>query len=118
MKVILTKKFDFEAAQTVPHIERCKKMHGHSFKIEVSVKGKKDETTGFFCDHALISRAMAPLIKLVDHSYLNEIEGLENPTIENMCGWFWSRLAPHLPGLYEIVIHETPKARCAYRGED
>lgn len=117
MQVILTKKFRFEAAQTVPHIARCKKMHGHSFKIEISVKGKKDEATGLFCDHALISRAMNPLIDLVDHSYLNEIEGLENPTIENMCEWFWNRLSPDLPGLYEIVIHETPKARCTYRGE-
>lgn len=117
MQVIITKKFRFEAAQTVPHIMRCKKMHGHSFKIEVSVKGKKDETTGLFYDHALISKAMNPLIELVDHSYLNEVEGLENPTIENMCGWFWDRLAPHLPGLHEIVIHETPKARCSFRGE-
>lgn len=116
MEVILTKKFRFEAAQTVPYINRCKKMHGHSFKIEVSVKGEKDETKGYFCDHALISNAIDPLIKLVDHSYLNDIEGLENPTIENMCGWFWEKLVLELPNLYEIVIHETPKARCTYRG--
>jgi 6-pyruvoyltetrahydropterin/6-carboxytetrahydropterin synthase len=82
MQVVLTKKFRFEAAQTVPHIARCNKMHGHSFKIEISVKGVKNETTGYFCDHALISQAMHPLLHLVDHAYLNEIEGLENPTIE------------------------------------
>ena len=60
---------------------------------------------------------MAPLLSQLDHSYLNEIEGLENPTIENMCAWFWSKLAPQLPGLFEIVIDETPTARCSYRGE-
>ena len=92
-------------------------MHGHSFQIEISLKGEQDPRTGYFCDHALISTAMVPLIELVDHSYLNDIEGLENPTMENMCGWFWKKLAPQLPGLYEIVIHETPKARCTYRGE-
>lgn len=118
MQVILTKKFWFEAAQTVPHIKRCEKMHGHSFKIEVSVKGQRSEETGFFYDHALISQAMKPLIELLDHSYLNEIPGLENPTIENICAWFWDRLSPKLPGLYELVLHETPKARCTYRGED
>ena len=52
----------------------------------------------------------------LDHSYLNEIEGLENPTIEIMAGWFWQKLAPQLPGLVEIIIHETPSARCVFRG--
>ena len=120
MQVTLTKKFNFEAAQTVPHIapnHKCRNMHGHSFKIEISVQGEKNEETGCFYDHAFISKAMAPLIALVDHSYLNDIEGLENPTIENMCGWFWERLAPQLPGLFEIVLHETPVSRCSYRGK-
>ena len=60
---------------------------------------------------------MKPLIAQLDHSYLNEIAGLENPTIENMAAWFWEKLAPQCPGLCEIVIHETPTARCVYRGE-
>jgi len=119
MHVRLTKDFSFEAAQTLPNVpegHKCRQMHGHSFRIEISVEGEVDEATGWFYDHARISRAMNPMLDQLDHSYLNEIEGLENPTIENMCRWFWERLSPQLPGLAEIVIHETPTARCSYRG--
>ncbi len=115
----LTKDYHFEAAQTLPHApegHKCRLMHGHSFKLEVTVEGEKDPKTGWFYDHAEISRAMKPLLEKLDHGYLNEIEGLENPTIENMCLWFWEKLAPQLRGLAEIVVHETPTARCAFRG--
>ena len=120
MQVRLTKDFTFEAAQTLPTApegHKCRQMHGHSFKVEVSVEGEVDPATGWFYDHAVIGRAMRPLVEQLDHSYLNEIAGLENPTIEMMAGWLWSRLSPQLPGLAEIVIHETPFARCSYRGE-
>ena len=120
MKVRLTKDFTFEAAQTLPCVpddHKCRRMHGHSFKVEISVEGEVDPKTGWFYDHALIGRAMKPLIDSLDHSYLNEIAGLENPTIENMCAWFWEKLSPQLTGLIEIVLHETPTARCSYRGE-
>ena len=120
MNVRITKDFEFESAQTLPNVpadHKCGKMHGHSFKIEITVAGKVDPATGWFYDHAEISRVMRPLVDKLDHAYLNEIEGLENPTIENMCAWFWEILAPQLPGLAEITIHETPRARCTYRGE-
>ena len=120
MKFRLTKDFLFEAAQTLPHApagHKCRKMHGHSFKLEISVEGEADPKTGWFYDHAEISRAMKPLLAVLDHCYLNEIPGLENPTIENMCVWFWEKLSPQLPGLAEIVVHETPSARCSYRGQ-
>lgn len=115
----LTKDFQFEAAQTLPSApagHKCGKMHGHSFKVEISVEGEMDKATGWIYDHALISSAMKPLVDQLDHAYLNDIEGLENPTIEVMCLWFWNKLSPKLPGLCEIVIHETPKARCSFRG--
>ena len=119
MHVRLTKDFSFEAAQTLPKVpsdHKCGRMHGHSFTIEISVEGEVDPATGWFYDHAKISRAMDPLLQQLDHAYLNDISGLENPTIEIMCSWFWERLALSLPGLAEIVIHETPTARCSYRG--
>ena len=119
MHVRLTKDFSFEAAQTLPKVpsdHKCGRMHGHSFTIEISVEGEVDPATGWFYDHAKISRAMDPLLQQLDHAYLNDISGLENPTIEIMCSWFWERLAPSLPGLAESVIHETPTARCSYRG--
>src|SRR5215211_6335876 len=120
MKVRLTKDFLFESAQTLPCApegHKCRQMHGHSFKVEISVEGEVDPATGWFYDHAEIGRAMKAIVEMLDHAYLNEVPGLGNPTIENMAGWFWQRLAPQLPGLCEIVIHETPSARCSYRGE-
>lgn len=120
MHVRLTKDFTFEAAQTLPNVpagHKCGMMHGHSFKIEISVEGEVDPLTGWLYDHAKISRAMDPLLEQLDHSYLNDMPGLDNPTIETMCRWFWERLMPLLPGLAEIVIHETPTARCSYRGK-
>lgn len=115
----LTKSFTFEAAQTLPNApegHKCRLMHGHSFKLEINVEGKVDPETGWVYDHAKISAAVGPLIDLLDHSYVNEIEGLENPTIENMCAWFWRKIEPQCPGLYEIVLHETPTASCRFRG--
>ena len=115
----LTKDFDFESAQTLPNApkgHKCAKMHGHSFKVEISVEGEMDPKTGWVYDHAQISAAMRPLVDQMDHAYLNDIAGLENPTIENMAIWFWGKLSPQLSGLAEIVIHETSRARCSYRG--
>ena len=119
MRARLTKDFTFEAAQTLPKAperHKCRRVHGHSFKVEVSVEGDVDPTVGWVYDHANISAAMKPLLKILDHSYLNNIEGLENPTIENMAEWFWKKLEPQCPGLCEIVVHETATARCIYRG--
>jgi len=116
----LTKDFRFESAQTLPNVpptHKCGRMHGHSFLMEITVEGEVNPATGWIYDHSEISKAMNPLVEMLDHAYLNEIPGLENPTIELMAHWFWQKLAPQLPGLAEIVIHETPTARCSYRGE-
>ncbi len=120
MKVRLSKDFIVEAAQSLPNVppgHKCAKLHGHTFTIEVCVEGEVNPATGWLYDHAEISRAMKPLVEQLDHSYLNEIEGLENPTIEMMAAWLWKKLQPSLPELAEIIIHETPSARCSYRGE-
>ena len=120
VKARLAKDYFFESAQILPNVpagHKCGGMHGHSFKLEIIVEGEVNPGTGWIYDHAAISRAFLPLIDRLDHKYLNEIPGLENPTIELMAAWFWKILAPQLPGLAEIVIHETPTARCIYRGE-
>ena len=91
-------------------------MHGHSFKVEISVECEVDPKVGWVYDHACLSRALDPLLERLDHSYLNEVEGLENPTIENMAAWFWRKLEPDCPGLCEIVLHESPSACCVFRG--
>lgn len=120
MKARLTKEFRFEAAHTLPSLpedHKCRRMHGHSFKVEISIEGVVDEKIGWIYDHKLISQAMNPLLEQMDHAYLNDIEGLESPTIEIMAAWFWRRLEAQLPGLVEIVIYETPTARCSFKGE-
>jgi len=118
--VRLSKDFIIEAAQRltrVPEGHKCSRLHGHTFTIEVSVEGEVNPETGWLYDHAKISAAMRPIVEQLDHSYLNDVPGLENPTIEVMAAWLWERLEPQLPGLAEIVIHETPSARCSYRGQ-
>jgi 6-pyruvoyltetrahydropterin/6-carboxytetrahydropterin synthase len=120
MIIIISKDFEFESAQALPQFpegHKCRRIHGHSFKVTISVRGPVDEASGIFYDHAAISDAMRPIIAQLDHAYLNDIPGLENPTIELMSRWLWERLAPKLAGLWEIVLHETPRARCVYRGE-
>ena len=120
MRARLTKDFRFEAAHTLPSLpegHKCRQMHGHSFKIEIHIEGEVDETIGWIYDHKKISDAMRPLLEQLDHGYLNDIPGLESPTIERMAAWFWRKLESDLPGLAEIVIFETPTARCSFRGE-
>ena len=120
MRARLTKDFCFEAAHHLPSLpegHKCIQMHGHSFKVEISIEGEVDSKIGWIYDHKCISDAMKPLLEQMDHSVLNDIEGLESPTIEVMCAWFWRKLESDLPGLAEITIYETPTARCSFRGE-
>ena len=119
MNIELRKTFQFEAAHLLPHLpkaHKCRRLHGHSFKVEVAVAGECDPKLGWLMDYADISAAFKPIWQKLDHYHLNDVPGLENPTIELMAIWFWEKLSPQLPGLAEIVIHETPKARCSYRG--
>jgi 6-pyruvoyltetrahydropterin/6-carboxytetrahydropterin synthase len=115
----LRKTFQFEAAHLLPHLpksHKCRRLHGHSFKVEVAVSGPCDPKLGWVMDYADIAAAFQPLWKTLDHNYLNEVRGLENPTSENLALWIWKRLKPRLPLLTEIVVAETCTARCVYRG--
>ncbi len=119
MQVTLTREFSFDAAQSLtvfPEGHKCRALHGHSFQVQISVTGEVDPATGLLFDHAKIKEAAAPLVEQLDHSYLNEIVGLENPTIEHLCKWFWDRLVDKLPGLSEVALFETPRAWCRYQG--
>ena len=120
MKVELRKSFQFEAAHLLPNLptsHKYRRLHGHSFQAEIVVAGECDLQLGWLMDYADIADAFKPFWEQLDHCYLNDIPGLENPTIELMAAWLWQKLAPCCPGLCEIVVHETPSARCAYRGE-
>jgi 6-pyruvoyltetrahydropterin/6-carboxytetrahydropterin synthase len=115
----LRKTFQFEAAHLLPHLpesHKCRRLHGHSFKVEIAVTGECDKKLGWVMDYAEISKAFKPIWERLDHFYLNEVTGLENPTSENIAIWIWAKLKPKLPLLTEVVVAETCAARCVYRG--
>jgi 6-pyruvoyltetrahydropterin/6-carboxytetrahydropterin synthase len=115
----LRKTFQFEAAHLLPYLpeaHKCRRLHGHSFKADIVVSGELDPRLGWVMDYADISAAFKPLWDQLDHRYLNDVEGLQNPTSENIAIWIWDRLKPVLPLLSEVVVAETCTAQCIYRG--
>ncbi len=114
------KVFTIEAAHRLPNVpvgHKCARLHGHSFNIEVHVSGPIDPHTGWVMDFADLKTAFQPLFDLLDHNYLNDIDGLENPTSENLARWIWQRLHPTLPLMSKIVVQETCTSGCVYEGE-
>ena len=113
------KDFTFEAAHRLPNVpsgHKCARLHGHSFRVRIYVTGPVDEAMGWVVDFADIKTAFKPLEDELDHHYLNEVEGLANPTSENIAVWIWTRLQPTLRGLSRVVVKETCTAGCTYRG--
>ncbi|RMG14783.1 MAG: 6-carboxytetrahydropterin synthase QueD [Planctomycetota bacterium] len=113
------KEFRIEAAHRLPGVpegHKCGRLHGHSFLVRVCVRGEVDPKTGWVLDFADIGAAFRPLFERLDHRYLNEVEGLENPTSENLARWIWKQLAPRLPGLCRVVVRETCTSGCSYEG--
>ena len=120
MQVRLIRDFTFEAAHLLPKApegHKCRRLHGHSFRVEVTVEGEVDPATGWLLDYGEIRRLVEPLRAQLDHYYLNEVTGLENATSENLARWIWDRLKPSLPSLAKITVHETCEARCEYEGK-
>jgi 6-pyruvoyltetrahydropterin/6-carboxytetrahydropterin synthase len=114
------KEFSIEAAHRLPNVpqgHKCARLHGHSFQLRIVLAGPVGEDTGWVLDFAEIKVAFEPLFHQLDHRYLNDIEGLENPTSENLARWIWQRLKPELPPLSSIQIRETCTSGCIYRGE-
>jgi len=110
----------FEAAHRLPNVaegHKCARLHGHSFRLVVHVEGPVGDDSGWVCDFADVRSACEPLREQLDHHYLNEIEGLENPTSENLARWIWARLAPTLAGLAAVTVRETCTSGCTYRGD-
>ena len=113
------KVFQIESAHRLPNVpagHKCARLHGHSFRIEIHVEGEPGPDTGWVMDFADIKSAFAPLFEALDHRCLNEVPGLDNPTSERLAEWIWQRLVPALPGLAEVVVHETCTSGCRYSG--
>lgn len=113
------KEFTFEAAHLLPNLPRehkCSRLHGHSFRVEIHVSGRVDPALGWVMDFGDIKHAFQPFYDQLDHYYLNDVPGLENPTSENLARWVWERVAPALPGLSRVVVRETCTSGCVYTG--
>jgi 6-pyruvoyltetrahydropterin/6-carboxytetrahydropterin synthase len=114
------KEFSFEAAHRLPNVSaghKCARLHGHSFQVRVTVEGPVGATSGWVMDFADLKTAFGPIHDRLDHRYLNEIPGLENPTSEVLAQWIWRELGASLPSLVEIEVRETCTSGCIYRGE-
>ncbi len=120
MRVRLVKTFTFEAAHFLPSFpegHKCRRMHGHSFKVDVIVEGDVPAGQYHLLDYGDLARVIEPLRLQLDHYCLNDIAGLENPTSEMLAKWLWDRIKPALPMLAQINVAETCASSCEYRGE-
>ncbi|MFE8598679.1 6-carboxytetrahydropterin synthase QueD [Archangium violaceum] len=114
------KEFTFEAAHRLPNVpsgHKCARLHGHSYRVTLHVQGPVGADSGWVMDFADLTEAFKPLHAQLDHYYLNEIEGLSNPTSENLARWIWQRMRPLLPQLSQVMVRETCTSGCIYRGE-
>jgi 6-pyruvoyltetrahydropterin/6-carboxytetrahydropterin synthase len=119
--VEIFKEFTFESAHRLPNVpqgHKCSRLHGHSFNVALHVRGPVGVDSGWVMDFGDIKKAFQPLLDRLDHNYLNDIEGLENPTSEVLARWIWRRLRPGLPLLAEVVVRETCTSGCVFRGEE
>lgn len=115
------KDITFEAAHLLPNLpkdHKCGRLHGHSFLVRVTLNGPIDEKTGWVKDFADIKKAFKPIYEQLDHNYLNDVSGLENPTSENLAKWIWDRLKNNLTHLTAIEVKETCSSGCIYRGKN
>lgn len=113
----LRKTFRFEAAHYLPKVgplHKCRNLHGHSYKLTVILRGPCDPVSGWLIDFAQVKEFVFPLLKTLDHSCLNEIDGLENPTSENIAIFSYRYLASTLPHLHQVIISETESSECRY----
>ena len=113
------KDFSFEAAHRLPNVpagHKCARLHGHSFHVRLTVSGEAPEPAGWVIDFANLKASFQPLYEQLDHHYLNDIAGLENPTSENIARWIWQRLKPLVPQLSRLELRETCTSGCVYTG--
>lgn len=115
------KEFILEAAHRLPNVpagHKCGRLHGHSFRVELRLRGPIDRRTGWLVDFADVKAAFQQTYEQLDHNYLNEIEGLANPTSENLARWIWREVQPKLPQLSAVIVRETCTSGSIYQGEE
>lgn len=113
------KEFTFEAAHRLPNVpgdHKCSRLHGHSYRVAVHVRGPLDPELQWVCDFGDIKEAWRSIDARLDHFYLNDVEGLENPTSEVLAQWIWNCLKPGLPGLSAVTVRETCTSGATFCG--
>jgi 6-pyruvoyltetrahydropterin/6-carboxytetrahydropterin synthase len=118
--ISIMKRFTFDSAHRligVPEGHPCGRLHGHTYILEVELKGVVNTETGWLKDYGEIKEIVKPFVDQLDHNCLNDIEGLTHTTSEEIAQWFWNRIKIHIPELYRIGINETPSSSCNYFGE-
>jgi len=120
MQAELVKTFRFEAAHALPNApagHKCRRLHGHNYRVDVHVAGAVDPRIGWVMDFGEIKEAVEPIVEVLDHRVLGEVPGLENPTSELIAKYIWDRIRPALPNLSAVEVWESETSRCVYRGE-
>ena len=115
----ISQAFKFEAAHRLPNVapsHRCSRLHGHSYRIEVQLDGPIDPVTGFVADFFDMEASFADIMQALDHQCLNDVEGLENPTAENIAVWIWQRVKRKLTHLASVRVYETADCWAEYDG--
>jgi 6-pyruvoyltetrahydropterin/6-carboxytetrahydropterin synthase len=117
--MVIFKQFTFDSAHFLPNVpagHKCKEIHGHTYRLVVYIEGEVDNHIGWVMDFSVMKDVIEPVLDMVDHKLINNIEGLENPTCEIFAIWFWNKLKPSLPQLKKIELHETPTSGVVYEG--
>ena len=117
--MILYKQFTFDAAHFLPNLSDghpCKQLHGHTYHLTITIEGDVQSPEGWVLDFKELKKATEPVLKLVDHQLLNNIEGLDNPTSELLTIWLWNKIKPALQQLKRIELKETPGSGVIYEG--
>ena len=113
------KKFTFDSAHFLPNVpagHKCKEVHGHTYRLTVFVEDQLKENLEWVIDFADLKRAINPIINILGHKLINNIEGLENPTCERIAIWLWDKIKAEIPALSRIELNETPTSGVIYEG--
>ena len=120
--MLIYKEFSFEAAHFLPSAPKGhpnSRIHGHSFRVRVTISGRPDPVTGLVMHFEDFEAAIESAQEKLDHQFLNELEGLSVPTLERITQWVWREIRPKVPNLHEILIaRDSCREGCIYRGED
>ncbi len=119
MQAELIKTFFFEAAHSLPNVpegHKCRRLHGHGYRVDIHVTGEVDGRTGMVMDFDRVKGVVGPILDQLDHRLLNDVPGLGNATSELLAEYLWNRIAPDLPELSAVTVWESDTSRCVFRG--